>query len=80
MLFASSARDGLLDLEKRKAVAAAAEKYLLTDMGLRTLAPGDPDFAEFYSGGPDERDSKYHQGTVWPWPLGIMVETRNNFV
>lgn len=75
MLFASSARNGLLDLEKRKAVAAAAEKYLLTDMGLRTLAPGDPDFAEFYSGGPDERDSKYHQGTVWPWPLGIMVET-----
>ena len=43
---------------------------LLTPYGLRTLAPSDPNYRGRYEGGPDERDSAYHQGTVWPWLLG----------
>ncbi|MBV8094601.1 MAG: hypothetical protein JO110_15520 [Acetobacteraceae bacterium] len=27
-----------------------------------------------YYGGPRERDSAYHQGTVWPWLIGPFVE------
>lgn len=43
---------------------------LLTPFGLRTLAPNDPNFRSRYEGGSAERDSAYHQGTVWPWLLG----------
>ena len=75
MLFASSAHPGLLTDEQIKAVVETAEKHLLTPMGLRTLSPDDPFFAPEYSGGPNERDSRYHQGTVWPWILGIMIES-----
>lgn len=75
MLFASSASSGLLTMEQCRAVVSAAEKYLLTPMGLRTLSPADPDFQGVYNGGPDQRDSQYHQGTVWPWPIGILVES-----
>ncbi len=75
MLFASSASPGLLSMEMRRAVVKCAEAYLLTPLGLRTLAPDDPDFSGMYEGGPDQRDSVYHQGTVWAWLIGIMVES-----
>ena len=74
MLFAAAAPPGLLTEAQRAAVAEAAENKLLTPMGLRTLSPDDPCFEAWYDGGPEERDSRYHQGTVWPWLLGIMVE------
>ncbi len=54
-------------------VAALAERVLLTPLGLRTLAPDDPDYRGRYAGGPRERDGAYHQGTVWPWLLGPFV-------
>ena len=54
-------------------VVALAERSLLTPLGLRTLAPDDPEYAPFYRGGPAERDAAYHQGTVWPWLLGPFV-------
>ena len=63
-------------------VVAVAERSLLTPLGLRTLAPDDPDYQPFYRGGPAERDGAYHQGTVWPWLLGPFVDAwlacRNN--
>jgi len=43
---------------------------LLTPHGLRTLAPFSPGYTGKYRGGPQERDSAYHQGTAWPWLLG----------
>ena len=51
-------------------VVRLVEQELLTPMGLRTLAPGDPAYRGHYGGGPLERDGAYHQGTVWPWLLG----------
>ncbi len=54
-------------------VVALAERSLLTPLGLRTLAPDDPDYRAQYRGGPAERDAAYHQGTVWPWLLGPFV-------
>ena len=54
-------------------VVALAERTLLTPLGLRTLAPDDPDYRPRYHGGPAERDGAYHQGTVWPWLLGPFV-------
>ncbi len=54
-------------------VVALAERALLTPLGLRSLAPDDPDYRGRYAGGPLERDGAYHQGTVWPWLLGSFV-------
>ncbi len=55
-------------------VVQAVEHHLLTPLGLRSLAPGHSDFRARYAGGPRERDSVYHQGTVWPWLIGPFVE------
>ncbi|MGE5234869.1 MAG: amylo-alpha-1,6-glucosidase [Acidobacteriota bacterium] len=65
---------GLLGDERAARVVAVVEERLLTPVGLRSLAPGEPGYAGRYSGGPAERDRVYHQGTVWPWLLGPFVE------
>jgi predicted glycogen debranching enzyme len=43
---------------------------LLTPLGLRSLAPGEPGYLGSHRGGPAERDGAYHMGTVWPWLIG----------
>jgi predicted glycogen debranching enzyme len=43
---------------------------LLTPLGLRSLAPDDPEYRGTHRGGPVDRDRAYHQGTVWPWLIG----------
>ncbi len=58
---------------KRRALDAVRTK-LLTPVGLRTLSPDDPDYRPFYRGGQVERDRAYHQGTVWPWLLGLYAD------
>jgi predicted glycogen debranching enzyme len=64
----------LLDGRRRALVLEAVEAALLTPMGLRTLARGDPGYRPSYRGSPAERDSAYHQGLVWPWLLGPYVD------
>lgn len=64
----------LLDGAAANAVVAQVEAHLLTPLGLRTLAPSDPAYRGLYSGGLFERDSAYHQGTVWPWLIGPFIE------
>ncbi len=51
-------------------VVATCERHLLTDLGMRTLAPGHRHYRGVYRGGPVERDTAYHQGTAWPWLAG----------
>lgn len=48
-------------------VLVHVEKDLLTDLGLRTLAPSSKYFNDNYQGDQYNRDRAYHQGTVWPW-------------
>ncbi|MFC7528754.1 amylo-alpha-1,6-glucosidase [Actinoplanes sp. GCM10030250] len=43
---------------------------LITPLGPRSLAPGEPGYRGRHRGGPAERDSAYHTGTVWPWLTG----------
>lgn len=64
----------LLDGERAAAVVAKVEAELLTPMGLRSLARSDPAYLGTYAGNPFERDSAYHQGTVWPWLIGPFVD------
>jgi predicted glycogen debranching enzyme len=55
-------------------VVAKVESHLLTPLGLRSLAPHEAGYVPHYLGGVHERDSSYHQGTVWPWLIGAFVE------
>ena len=43
-------------------------QHLYTPVGLRILSPEDAEFHPTYGG--QQRDLSYHQGTVWPFPLG----------
>lgn len=47
---------------------------LLTPMGLRSLAPGDPNYKARYDGDLRARDAAYHQGTVWGWLIGPLID------
>ena len=64
----------LLEGAAARRVVDLVEATLLTPIGLRSLAPDDPHYRPHYRGGPLERDSAYHQGTVWPWLIGPFVE------
>jgi predicted glycogen debranching enzyme len=64
----------LLEGGRARRVVDAVEERLLTPLGLRSLAPGEPAYVGRYQGGVLERDGSYHQGTVWPWLMGPFVE------
>jgi predicted glycogen debranching enzyme len=64
----------LLSEDKARRVVAAIEMLLLTPVGLRSLAPGEPGYTAHYGGSVAQRDGSYHQGTVWPWLIGAFVE------
>ncbi len=68
----------LLDRQRQRSVVRAVERALLTPVGLRTLAPDEPDYRPRYGGAPRERDGAYHQGVVWPWRLGPFVRAYLN--
>ena len=71
-LFAVSLHHSMVPKALARRVLAVVEEHLLTPYGLRTLSPKDPAYRGRYEGGPEERDSAYHQGTVWPWLLGAV--------
>jgi glycogen debranching enzyme len=52
---------------------------LVTPAGVRTLSPADPAYAPRYQGGPEARDSAYHQGTAWPFLLGFYARAARRF-
>ena len=74
MVLAAALEFSPLTRGKRTDVVQRAEAELLTERGLRTLSPKNPDYQGHFRGGPKERDSAYHQGTVWPWLYGYYVE------
>jgi glycogen debranching enzyme len=49
-------------------------QHLLTPVGLRSLAPGHVDYKAQYDGDLRARDAAYHQGTVWPWLIGPLID------
>ncbi len=73
-IFAASLPEPILDRPLALGMMGKIRQLLLTPYGLRTLAPANPDYKSLYEGGPEERDSAYHQGTVWPWLLGAYAD------
>jgi glycogen debranching enzyme len=56
---------------------------LLTPLGPRSLARDAPGYRGHHRGGPADRDSAYHQGTVWPWltgPLATALRTTDGLL
>jgi len=74
MVLAVSLPYSMLSKEQMKSVLDIADKELVTPRGLRTLSPANKFYKGTYFGDQEERDSAYHQGTVWPWLLGPFCE------
>ncbi|HTS28907.1 MAG TPA: amylo-alpha-1,6-glucosidase [Bryobacteraceae bacterium] len=64
----------VLDESRWAAVLDVVTQKLLTPVGLRSLAPGNPDYKAKYYGDLRSRDAAYHQGTVWAWLIGPYVD------
>jgi predicted glycogen debranching enzyme len=73
-VFAISLSHPVLDQERWRPVMEVVRERLLTPMGLRSLAPGEPDYKPTYHGDLRSRDAAYHQGTVWPWLIGPFID------
>jgi len=74
-IFAVSLPESPLTNAQQRAVVDACAHHLVSSCGLRSLAPEHRDYRGVCGGGPRERDSVYHQGTVWGWLLGPFVQT-----
>lgn len=73
-IFAVSLPYSLLDKEKSTLVVNNVFEKLYTPKGLRSLEKDDEKYLGLYSGSLCGRDSCYHQGTVWSWPIGHFLE------
>ncbi len=69
-IWAVSMPFAVLPPERERGVVEAVGRRLWTSRGLRTLSPEDPEFRSTYGGPQLQRDLAYHQGTVWPFPVG----------
>jgi predicted glycogen debranching enzyme len=75
-LFAVSLPFPLVDGEQAREVVDGACRSLLTSLGPRSLSPDDPGYRGDYGGDQVRRDGGYHQGPVWSWLTGALVEAQ----
>jgi len=73
-IFAISLDYPVLNQERWASTLTVVQKKLLTPLGLRSLAPDDPEYKPIYSGDLRSRDGAYHQGTVWAWLIGPFID------
>jgi glycogen debranching enzyme len=64
----------LLSEKQKKGVLDACSAKLLGVTGLRSLDPANPQYRGNYGGDQTQRDSAYHQGTVWAWLKGPFID------
>ncbi|XXV15644.1 amylo-alpha-1,6-glucosidase [Sorangium sp. So ce1182] len=73
-IFSISLPNPVLDPAHWKGIVDQVKERLWTPVGLRSLAPGHPDYKPKYFGDLRARDLAYHQGTVWGWLMGPFVD------
>jgi predicted glycogen debranching enzyme len=73
-VLAISLDNPVLDPSRWQRVMDVVTERLLTPVGLRSLAPGHPDYKPKYYGDLRSRDAAYHQGTVWAWLIGPYID------
>jgi predicted glycogen debranching enzyme len=69
-IFAVSLPETALTAQQQRAVVDVCARELLTSFGLRSLGRAEANYQGRYAGNPEERDTAYHQGTVWGWLIG----------
>ncbi|MGI6514143.1 MAG: glycogen debranching protein [Syntrophomonadaceae bacterium] len=67
----------LLTVDQERKVLGTVWRHLCTGYGLRTLSPADDKYRGQCTGNQYQRDSAYHQGTVWVWPWGHFITALN---
>jgi len=73
-IFVLSLPYSLITEDKAKSIMNKIIAELYTPRGLRSLSAKNDKYAGLYYGSLCDRDSCYHQGTVWSWPLGHFLE------
>ena len=73
-IFSISLPFPVLDKRSWKGVFDRLHKELYTPYGLRSLSYLSKDYRGYYGGDQFERDTAYHQGTVWAWLIGPFIE------
>jgi predicted glycogen debranching enzyme len=72
-LIAVSIHHSPLPEGEQKAIVDRCARFLLTSYGLRSLAQSESGYIGRYGGDRWQRDTAYHQGTVWSWLIGPFV-------
>ena len=72
-ILAASLPFAVLDLPRHEQVLEKVRVELLTPVGVRTLAPSDPNYQPRYAGNVTSRDRAHHNGSAFPWLLGPLV-------
>jgi predicted glycogen debranching enzyme len=73
-LFAISLPHPLVEGETARTVLESVTRALITSFGPRSLAAHDPAYRGDYGGDQLRRDGAYHQGPVWSWLTGSLIE------
>ena len=73
-IFAVSLKYSPINDIQQKMILDTVQKHLLTPYGLRSLSPSDIRYCPNCIGSQLQRDSAYHQGTVWAFLVGPFVE------
>jgi predicted glycogen debranching enzyme len=76
-LWAAAPPFPLLTPEETSDLLLAVEPLLWTARGLRTLSPEDVRYRGRYAGTQVERDRAYHQGSAWPFLLGVWADAHH---
>lgn len=74
MLFAIALDYSPVSDEIKSSVMNAIANELLTNRGLRSLSPRNPDYKGVYEGSQIERDLAYNQGSAWVAPLDYYID------
>jgi predicted glycogen debranching enzyme len=72
-LFAVSLPFTPLSPEQQKGVVDICARHLITSHGIRTLSPHDADYITHFGGDTYQRETAYHQGTVWGGLIGPFI-------
>jgi len=65
----------MLDNVKAEQIVETLQKRLWGIYGLKTLTDDDPRYIGKYKGDRVQRDTAYHNGTVWTWLLGPFIKS-----
>jgi len=74
LIFLVSLDFNMINKKIQKEIVEKIQKNLLTIFGLRTLARNHPDYKGSYLGD-FNKDTAYHNGTVWPWLMGPFIKS-----